>query len=102
MCISDVFTLMDEIEIISHALYCIIDINYYPVYETRLSNLRHRPMGIGVQGLADVFLKMDLPLQSSSLKIENSSGRDPNLRISKQSWIKEVSFCKSFYDISQK
>ena len=48
------------------------------------------------------ILQMDLPVQNSSLKIDNPSGRDPNLRISKQSWIKDVSFCKSFYDIGQK
>ena len=46
--------------------------------------------------------KMDLPIENSSLKIDNPSGRDPNLRISKQAWIREVSFCKSFYDIGQK
>ncbi|AVK76452.1 ribonucleotide reductase [Pandoravirus neocaledonia] len=42
----------------------IIDINYYPVPEARRSNMRHRPMGIGVQGLADVFALMDLPWDS--------------------------------------
>ena len=36
----------------------IIDINYYPVPETKISNLKHRPIGIGVQGLADLFAKM--------------------------------------------
>lgn len=42
----------------------IIDINYYPVEQTRLSNLCHRPIGIGVQGLADVFMSMWLPFDS--------------------------------------
>lgn len=42
----------------------IIDRNYYPVPEARLSNFRHRPIGIGVQGLADVFIKMRLPFDS--------------------------------------
>lgn len=38
----------------------IIDVNKYPVYQTKLSNLRHRPLGVGVQGLADVFHKMKI------------------------------------------
>ena len=46
--------------------------------------------------------KMELPIEKSSLKIDNPSGRDPNLRISKQAWIKEKSFCKFFFDIGQK
>jgi ribonucleoside-diphosphate reductase alpha subunit len=39
----------------------VIDINYYPTPETRTSNMRHRPIGIGVQGLADVFAMMRMP-----------------------------------------
>ncbi|HIK68032.1 MAG TPA: ribonucleoside-diphosphate reductase subunit alpha [Flavobacteriales bacterium] len=39
-------------------LNCIIDRNYYPVIEARNSNMRHRPIGIGIQGLADVFILM--------------------------------------------
>ena len=39
----------------------IIDINYYPVPEAKRSNMRHRPIGIGVQGLADVFILMRYP-----------------------------------------
>jgi len=46
----------------------IIDINYYPIPEARNSNMRHRPIGIGVQGLADAFLKMRLPYDSSQAK----------------------------------
>ena len=42
----------------------IIDINYYPLEEARNSNLRHRPIGIGVQGLADAFMKMKIPFES--------------------------------------
>ena len=42
----------------------IIDINYYPTEKTKVSNLRHRPSGIGVQGLADLFLAMKLPFDS--------------------------------------
>lgn len=42
----------------------IIDINYYPVIEARNSNLRHRPIGLGVQGLQDTFFLLDLPFES--------------------------------------
>ena len=42
----------------------VIDINYYPVPSTKLSNLLHRPIGIGVQGLADAFFKMDIAFES--------------------------------------
>jgi ribonucleoside-diphosphate reductase subunit M1 len=42
----------------------IIDRNYYPVEEARRSNMRHRPIGLGVQGLADAFIKMRLPFDS--------------------------------------
>lgn len=42
----------------------IIDINYYPVKEAKVSNVRHRPIGIGVQGLADAFILMRYPFDS--------------------------------------
>jgi len=42
----------------------IIDKNFYPIEKTKVSNLRHRPIGIGVQGLADLFLKLKLPFDS--------------------------------------
>ncbi len=42
----------------------VIDINYYPVPEARHSNMRHRPIGIGVQGLADAFILMGYPFDS--------------------------------------
>jgi ribonucleoside-diphosphate reductase alpha chain len=44
----------------------VIDMNYYPDAKTRLSNQRHRPMGVGVQGLADVFFMMDLAYGSAA------------------------------------
>lgn len=46
----------------------IIDGNYYPVEEARNSNLRHRPIGLGVQGLADVFILMRLPFESDEAR----------------------------------
>ena len=42
----------------------VIDANFYPVPEARNSNMRHRPIGIGVQGLADAFMLMDIPYHS--------------------------------------
>lgn len=44
----------------------IIDINYYPVPEARNSNMRHRPIGLGVQGLADTFFLMRMPFESQA------------------------------------
>jgi ribonucleoside-diphosphate reductase alpha chain len=50
----------------------IIDINYYPVPEARNSNMRHRPIGLGVQGLADAFFEMRIPFESKeALKLNN-------------------------------
>ncbi|OOQ58015.1 ribonucleoside-diphosphate reductase subunit alpha [Mucilaginibacter pedocola] len=46
----------------------IIDHNYYPVEEARYSNLRHRPIGLGVQGLADAFILLRLPFESEEAK----------------------------------
>jgi ribonucleoside-diphosphate reductase alpha chain len=49
----------------------IIDRNFYPVAEARLSNMRHRPIGIGVQGLADAFCLMRMPFDSEEAKTLN-------------------------------
>ena len=51
----------------------IIDNNYYPVQEAEYSNLRHRPIGLGVQGLADVFILLRLPFESDLAKILNKN-----------------------------
>jgi ribonucleoside-diphosphate reductase alpha subunit len=42
----------------------VIDVNYYPVPEARTSNMRHRPIGLGVQGLADAFIMLRMPFDS--------------------------------------
>ena len=49
----------------------IIDGNYYPVPEAKKSNLRHRPIGLGVQGLADAFILMRYPFDSAEAKLLN-------------------------------
>jgi len=46
----------------------VIDRNYYPVEEAKNSNFRHRPIGLGVQGLADTFIKLRLPFTSDEAK----------------------------------
>ena len=46
----------------------IIDNNYYPIEEAKYSNLRHRPIGLGVQGLADAFILLRLPFESDEAK----------------------------------
>ena len=58
--------LLDVVKIVVYNLNRIIDINKYPVPETEKSNLRHRPLGIGVQGLADVYMKLGLPYDSEN------------------------------------
>jgi ribonucleoside-diphosphate reductase alpha chain len=50
----------------------IIDRNYYPIPEARNSNMRHRPIGIGVQGLADAFILLRFPFDSPEARALNS------------------------------
>jgi ribonucleoside-diphosphate reductase alpha subunit len=56
--------LHDITRVVTKNLNKVIDINYYPVEEARNSNMRHRPIGIGVQGLADAFMMMRFPFDS--------------------------------------
>lgn len=59
------FEKLEEVtRVVAGNLNKIIDVNYYPVETARVSNLRHRPIGIGVQGLADVFILLGLPFDS--------------------------------------
>ena len=51
-------------KVVTRNLNKVIDVNYYPVPEARKGNLRHRPIGIGVQGLADAFILMRFPFES--------------------------------------
>ncbi len=60
--------LHDVTKVVVRNLNKIIDINYYPVEEARKSNFRHRPIGVGVQGLADAFLAMRMPFDSLEAK----------------------------------
>ncbi|KAG5918307.1 ribonucleotide-diphosphate reductase subunit rnr1 [Claviceps capensis] len=51
-------------QVVVRNLNKIIDVNHYPVVEARNSNMRHRPIGVGVQGLADAFLALRMPFES--------------------------------------
>jgi ribonucleotide reductase alpha subunit len=51
--------------VVTKNLNRVIDVNFYPVEEAKNSNMRHRPIGIGVQGLADAFAKMRYPFESA-------------------------------------
>ena len=55
-------------KVITRNLNKVIDVNYYPVEEAKNSNMRHRPIGIGVQGLADAFILMKYPFDSDQAK----------------------------------
>lgn len=63
--------LRDIVQIATRNLNIIIDKNDYPVIETKRSNMRHRPIGIGVQGLADCFAKMEIPYGSDESRTLN-------------------------------
>lgn len=68
------YTKLSEIAgILTKNLNKIIDINFYPIPEARASNMRHRPIGIGVQGLADVFCLLNIPYESQEASIINKS-----------------------------
>ena len=60
--------LYDITRVVTRNLNKVIDINYYPVVEAENSNMRHRPIGIGVQGLADAFIKMRFPFDGPDAK----------------------------------
>ena len=63
--------LFEVTQVVTRNLNKIIDVNYYPVPEAENSNRRHRPIGIGVQGLADAFLLLRLPFESQEAQTLN-------------------------------
>ena len=63
--------LYEVTKIVTRNLNKVIDANYYPVPEARNSNMRHRPVGLGVQGLADAFLMLRLPFESDEARLLN-------------------------------
>ncbi|WP_266363554.1 ribonucleoside-diphosphate reductase subunit alpha [Tellurirhabdus rosea] len=60
--------LFEITKVVTRNLNKIIDLNYYPVEEARRSNMRHRPIGIGVQGLADAFIMLRMPFESDEAR----------------------------------
>merc|ERR1712032_978014 len=58
--------LLDVTRVATKNLNKVIDRNYYPTVEARRSNMKHRPIGLGVQGLADAFMMMRLPFESET------------------------------------
>ena len=60
-------------KLVTKNLNKIIDMNFYPTEKTNTSNKLHRPIGIGVQGLADVFALMDIPFHSDEARVINKN-----------------------------
>ncbi len=67
----DHIKLAEITKVVTRNLNKIIDVNYYPVVEARNSNMRHRPIGIGVQGLADAFIMLRIPFESEEARVLN-------------------------------
>ena len=63
--------LHEVVKVVTNNLNRVIDINFYPTEKTRVSNFKHRPIGIGVQGLADTFVLLDIPFHSDDAKEVN-------------------------------
>jgi ribonucleotide reductase alpha subunit len=55
-------------KVVTNNLNKVIDINFYPTEKTKRSNFKHRPIGIGIQGLADTFILLDIPFHSEQAK----------------------------------
>ena len=64
--------LKEVVQVMTRNLNNIIDYNYYPTPETKTSNMRHRPIGLGVQGLANVFMELKIAFTSEEAKQLNS------------------------------
>jgi len=62
----DFVRLRSVVAVIVRNLNRVIDINYYPTVETHRSNMRHRPIGLGIQGLADIFAMLGLPWETEA------------------------------------
>lgn len=69
----DYLLLGHKVEELVYNLNEIIDRNHYPTPESKLSNLKHRPIGIGIQGLADLFIELNLPFTSEQAREINKN-----------------------------
>merc|ERR1712087_848568 len=63
--------LVEITQVVTKNLNKVIDVNFYPVKEAKTSNMRHRPIGIGIQGLADVFMRLRMPFDSKEAQVLN-------------------------------
>lgn len=68
----DFESLEETVRVAVRNLNAVIDVTYYPVEAARRSNLRHRPVGLGVQGLQEAFIKLGLPFESEGARILNA------------------------------
>jgi ribonucleoside-diphosphate reductase alpha chain len=94
-------------KIITNNLNRVIDVNYYPTEKTKRSNMKHRPIGIGVQGLADTFVLMDIPFHSDEAKEVNklifetiyhaALEKSNEMAIDRENYIKNT--CVTRYDV---
>lgn len=93
-------------KVVTNNLNKVIDVNFYPTEKTKRSNLRHRPVGGGVQGLADAFILMDIPFHSEEAKEVNkmifetiyhaSLEKSNELSIEYGEWLKEQQLQKVY------
>ena len=67
----DFHKLYEKTKRLAKNLNRVIDVNYYPIPEAHRSNMRHRPIGVGVQGLADVFMMLRMPFCSAEARALN-------------------------------
>src|SRR5690606_21951468 len=63
--------LIEVTRTITRNLDRVIDVNYYPIEEAKTSNLRHRPIAVGVQGLADLFMRLNVAFDSPEARALN-------------------------------
>ena len=63
--------LFEVSQVVTKNLNKVIDLNYYPIEKARRSNMKHRPIGLGVQGLADVYAMLDMPYDSEKARQVN-------------------------------
>ena len=95
-------------KVVTNNLNKVIDINFYPTEKTKRSNMRHRPIGIGVQGLADTFVLMDIPFHSDEAKEVNklifetiyhaSLERSNEIAIERKEMILEQMYTRGFHN----
>lgn len=103
----DYAKLHEVTKVVTNNLNRVIDINFYPTDKTKRSNFRHRPIGIGIQGLADAFIMMDIAFHSEEAKEVNklifetiyhaSLERSNEIAIERSNTIKEM--CEKYDSI---